>query len=257
MNLKKSCFVQSFSFDMRFIYMMAADFLYYCGLYAILIFLVTGHLLPNIGLLRNLIANMNTISLDAFQSQFKSAQGAVILYSLLSLAAVVICYALFKSFIWMMLIKKKTGKKKAWELKTFFSRYSPRFAIVTLAMIVSFVLILYLGFAVMKEGFFPLFVVFIELPFFLHLSGILHYQLIASKRFWQATRQGLSIAIRRIHRFIIPYILMLLMILPLLLVVKAASYLPGPIFGFFLVLLMVSYLTWIKLYIARVIISVS
>ena len=150
----------------------------------------------------------------------------------------VIIYSFAKGLIWKFI--SRTG------FKEFLIRLSWRYLILTLGIMVSFILLFYTASKIFGQTFFPIFVVFIMSPFFLHFTLISHPMIVIKKRFALGT--SFAVAIKKIHHLLLPYLLILAVFGFLAIILKICSYLPGRAFPLLALLLLILFMNWSKYY---------
>ncbi|MBN2458275.1 hypothetical protein JXB31_04055 [Candidatus Woesearchaeota archaeon] len=240
-------FLNSFRFDINFLFAILFDVAYYAICAGSVMFFMLRIFAPNLMILQNanlLLQLLSSGQEDVLMSEFNAlntAYATVFISSVVLFILLVVVHAVFKGLIWKRLIGMRYSYAYAW-----------RSVVVSFIIVGSYLMLNALGIFVLKDTAFPVFFILSTL-LLVHL-GYIAYPLLAlddslSGFFSRLFSQGFV----RIYLFILPYMLVCALFFTLLYLVRALQFMPIRLYQTILIVIVISFLSWSKLYVLRII----
>ncbi len=255
---KDSIFMKSIKqLDKRLIHMVMFDALFYLALFVILI-LAFNSLSWNfeavkeaIPLLDNVVGDLDsgemsedvTEKLTELNVLFFIALARTLLILLVIFIASLMVGIFFKGLIWSKILHKK-----------FDIHFYRRFTLFNLIWIIPWsVLIVVLLFAIRTKIVFWYIAGIILI--FLHFTNIIYVLFEKEKKFLRILKDTFILGIEKIHYFAVPYLLVALIFLALVYILRLFTFLPWNLYVILFVLVLLIYLSWVRIYISNVILD--
>ncbi len=247
--MKNSCFVESFKFEKKHLFVVLFDYIYYI-LFIFFSTLYIYRILPKLDimqeatpLLQEISLSPTTISAEAL-SQISSIESAMFqfkFYSIVISVLLIISYCFFKYLIWRFLLNKKL------DLKSF-----GKFIILNILIFITLLITILLTYTITKIEIFPILLILIFL-LLIYFICLLHPIFNITDNLIRSIKITFSKGITRCYHFIIPYItFFIVLVLMFFYIIPMLVFLPDMLHLFVVLLVIVLYLTWTKLYILAV-----
>jgi len=231
----------------NFHYVLLVDLVYYVLLLLSLIFIGQFKVAPKLQMLINLVTfRAEAPSIAETNAMFSEASRGFFFWFILLIIVIATLYAFTKGLIWLLIEKKKlNGFKNLYKLLLF--------RVITYLI---FGLLFYLSYYALQPSVFALYLLFIQIPLFIHLANIFHPYVISKGYAWKNVMKGLGLVFR-LPLYIVPYLVIFVVGFLLLLIlgffVFLTEYISGRILGLFAFLLVIVYLNWSKYYLYQII----
>lgn len=248
--IKNRHFVKSFqSFDRDFLFAVFFDMLYCAVVFSSVLFYMYWFFDPNMLIIKDagMIQQQIASGLDelpiALINSLTNAYYSLVISTIALIILLVVSHAFFKGLIWKILLKKKYSMGFAW-----------RSIIITVLTAIALFSYMFGGYLLIKEGMiFTIFLMFIVFPLTLHLGYIIYPLLAIDDKLKGFFSRLWFKGFGRFYLFIIPYAVIIAIFFLLLFLVRQLQFLPIQAYQFFLVLVMIIFINWSKLYIMSII----
>jgi hypothetical protein len=237
-------YISSIKLDRKFIYVMFTDILFYGILLGSFILFFAGYFMNELAEFYNVMTNTPNL----FESEIASdlgKQGWVLFFIFsIYLIFVTVFYAFFKGLIHKIIQEKKFKLKLIVEyLKNGFLRF---FSLNLFILILSIVFF-YISSSIFKQEVF-VFMLIIQFFFTVHFILISHSIIINEKKLFPGIKKSFRIAIKKIHHFILPYLIISIELFFVLVLMRFSAYLPTKIFTLISLILLLIFVNWMKVY---------
>lgn len=257
--IKNSHFAGSFRFNRTFLMVVMYDTIFF-GILVLAGLLFVSYLMPRLISLQNIFSllNKNTSDLSQMQADvagFKSEMQFLFAIIVVGLFVLFVSYTFFKSIAWSRLYSQK------YNYIIFF-----RFVVVNLILYLIFLVVAKIVSYFSNQQVTPVVVVFFVL-FYLYLVNIIYPVLTLYKdakktknRFFNfllnvlaAVKNSLKLAVMRIYKFILPYLIIILIFFIFVNLFPLLWFVPTVAYYIILMVVAILYLAWIKFYIGSVV----
>ncbi len=241
-------FLASFKLKTKFIYVILLDVL--CITATFILGLIYSLLLNNlITPLDGLdLTNLATMGAEGLQQYIllKNTMYGFLIYTALLLIFVLIVYSLFQGLIWNLILKKK-----------FTLKYLGKFSLLNLIWVLFWLIIALVLLIILKKIIIVwVILVYILLLIIFYLTSILYVVFTEKIKIWQAIKDTFNIG-KRIHLFIMPYLLVLGLFIVLNLILLVFSLLPQQVYMFVNLIVLLGFIAWFRFYISDVVLKIA
>lgn len=241
-------FLESFKeFDNRAIHIVLYDLIFFS--ISFLSLFLFGKYLQNKSIELNLIPMDQLIGLPPeelalFSSQLKGFLMAMIIGFLLVALIVFLSMCIFKALIWFKVVKKKIGLNDI-----------SKFTLLNLLwFLIWFVLAVVLFWLMKKQLLSPFFIVIVLLM--MHFTNLL-YIFFTDSRSLNAIKESFKFGVKKVHLFIFPYFVMLIVFLVVLQLYWLYSFMPESVQSLITSVVLLTYLAWSRMYLYSVVKNIS
>ncbi len=241
-------FLNSLKLKKNILYVILLDLLCICATFVLSLFysLATSKIAAS---LQNLdLANIAAMGAEGLE-QYAALKGAMylfLIYSAILFILILLAYSLFQGLIWNTVLKKR-----------FTWKYFGKFSLLNLIWVLAWLIISILLLFILKDAVIILVILTYVLLFVMfYLTTILYVMFTKKRKMWQSIKDTFNIG-KRVHLFILPYLLVLGLFIVLNLVLIIFSLLPQQIYMFINLIILLAFFAWFRFYISDVIMKVG
>jgi hypothetical protein len=243
-------YVNSIKLDRRFLYVILVDILFYGILLGSFVLFFSMFFMTEFAQFYNGITSLPADFGGSAASDLGKQGWVLFLTFTLYLVFVTLFYAFFKGLIHKIIQEKKFKLKIITEyIKNGFLRFFSLNLFILLFSIIFF----YSSFSIFRQEIFPIILLFVQIPFTLHFILVSHQTILNEKKFFAGLKKSFGVAIKKIHYFIIPYIVILIELFFVLIIMYFAAKLPSKIFTLISLILLLIFANWMKVYLHKII----
>ena len=254
-NIMQTAFINSFRAK-GFIHVVMLDFIYY----AILLFLGSFYvyrILPSflsiidaVDILKNSALFSSSreflVQADAMSANWLSFK----VYTIIIAVVLFLNYCIFKYLLWKKIHQKQQVMKEL--IKSI-----GKFALLNIILFIVYSLLVLFSYFIFVSETFNIFLFFVMPIIIIYTQNLVHPLFVQTQSLTETAKQYFAVGIKKIYRFVMPYILMLAALLLVMYIVPLLLFLPPALYTLWYVLVFVIYFSWTKYYLHAIIIPSS
>lgn len=261
--INKTAFLMSFkSLNKQFIHVVIFDFIYYTIFSFVSLFWVYRILPTFLQIIKaaDFLDGSEFVSLDEFVGSIETVSlqlTEVKIYTIVCILILFLNYSFFKYLIWQKIQNKNKLTDKVNKVLKNIAKNLALFALLNIIIFIFFIAVLVISYYIFSLETFNILFFFVVPVILIYTINLLHPLFVVSGSLKQMLIDFFTIGIKNIHKFIIPYTIMMIGVVVVMQIVPFLLFLPQTVYFVWYVLAFASYLSWTKYYLYALILKIK